>query len=154
MELKLYKFSGKNNEIDKVLDNGTAQTLNGVFFDYFDKITPQIKVRTKVNLTDLKTFNYCYIAALENSYYFIENITIISNDVFKFDLRLDVLKTYSTEIKAATVTVKAKENANAYISSRETVTDSRPEIEKINFSVNAPFMEYGDIILTTTKGNV
>ena len=152
--LKLYRYSGKNNVIDKVLDETTAATLNGVFYDYYDKITPSIKVRTNANLTDLQRFNYCFVPTLNNKYYFVDKITILSTNVFRFDLRLDVLKTYATEIKAATVTVTAKENADNYINSRQTFTDVRPNIEKINFSVNAPFVESGDIILTTIKGNV
>lgn len=153
MEIKLYKFNGKNNEINKVLDNGTAQTLDGVFYEVFNHINPSFKVRAKQGLTDLSSFNYCYITAL-NRYYFITDIDILSTDVIKLSLHIDVLKSFANEIKAATVTVISRENANGYISNRETVTDSRPQFEKIDFSVISPFVEQGDIILTTTKGNI
>lgn len=154
LTLKLYKYSGKNNVVSKVLDDSTAQTLNGVFYDYYDTITPQIKVRTKANLNDLQKFNYCFIADLENKYYFVEKINILSNDVFRFDLRLDVLNTYKTQILAATATATTAENATPYLSNRENVFDVRPQFEKIAFSVETPFTEYGDMILTTIKGNV
>lgn len=152
--LKLYQYSGKNNVIDKVLDNSTETTLNGVFFDYYGEITPSIKVRTKANLNDLQRFNYCFVPTLNNKYYFVDKITIISTDVFKFDLRLDVLNTYKTQILAATATVTTKENANGYISNRETVYNVLPTIEKINFSENTPFDADGKIIMVTLKGKV
>lgn len=151
LTLTLYKYNGKNNVVSKTLDNSTAHTENGVIFDDFDLITPSIRLRTKTNFTDLQQYNYLL---LDGKYYFVENVVILATDVYRFDLRLDVLNTYPTEIKNATATVINKENANAYISSRETATDVRPQFAKINFSVDAPFMEYGDIILTTTKGNV
>lgn len=153
MQIKLYKYSGKENQIDKVLDDATAQTLNGVLFDYFDTIKPRIKARQYNGLTDLKTFNYCVISELDKSY-FIDNITIVSNDVVTFDLRLDVLQTYAAEIKAATVTVISKENANGYISNRETVYNVLPNIQKLNFSENTPFDENGVIIMVALKGKL
>lgn len=154
LTLKLYKYSSKNNVVSKVLDDSTAQTLNGVFYEYYDTITPQIKARANANLNDLQKFNYCFIAELDNKYYFVENVVILSNDVFRFDLRLDVLNTYKTQILAATATVTTKENANGYISNRETVYNVLPSIEKINFSENTPFDADGKIIMVTLKGKV
>lgn len=151
LTLALYKYNGKNNVVSKTLDNSAAHTENGVIFDDFDLITPSIKVRTKTEFANVLAYNY---ALLDGKYYFVENAVILATDVYRLDLRLDVLNTYQSEIKATTATVINKENANRYISNRESATDVRPQFAKINFSVDAPFMEYGDIILTTTKGNV
>lgn len=151
LTLKLYKYNGKNNAVTKELNENTAKQVNGVMFNDFDIIRPSLKVRSKTNLQDIATFNYCLF---NGKYYFVENITTLSADVYKIDLFIDVLTTYQNQIKAATATVINCTNSNAYISNRQTVTDIRPQFEKLQFSVTAPFIEYGDIVLTTVKGNV
>lgn len=150
MQITLYKYSGKSNVINKTLQNGV--NVDGTIKDTANVITPQIRLRAKETLSNIKSFNYAYIAAF-NRYYFVENCEIISTDVCVLFLRVDVLKTYETEIKASTATITERENANKYISSRANIHDVRPQFARIDFSVNAPFDENGTIIMITLKGN-
>lgn len=151
LTLKLYKYSGKNNVVSKALDEQTAHTENGVIFEDFDLITPSIKVRTKTEFADILAYNY---ALLDGKYYFVENAVILSTDVYRLNLRLDVLTTYQTEIKAATATAINKTNSNPYISNRQNIYDLRPIVTKLDFSENTPFSVSGSIIMVTLKGNV
>lgn len=132
------------------MDNGVI--VNGTIKDAVDTVTPRLAIRD-ANLRNVNLYNYCHIPAL-CGYYFIDSVDVLAADVFLFNLRLDVLKTFETEIKQATATITQRENANPYISNREYVSDTRPIFQKLEFSEDAPFMEYGDIILTTIKGNV
>lgn len=150
MQITLYKYSGKSNVINKTLQNGV--NIDGTIKDTANVITPQIRLRAKETLSNIKSFNYVYIAAF-NRYYFIVNCEIISTDICVLSLRVDVLKTYENEIKASTATITECENANKYISSRANIHDVRPQFAKIEFSVNAPFDENGAIIMITLKGN-
>lgn len=151
LTLELYQYNGKFNVVSKVLDNSTAQTVNGVIFGDFDLIKPSVKIRTNQTLQDLRPFNY---ALLDGKFYFVENIVILATDVYKLDLRLDVLTTYQTQIKAATATVINRENANGYISNRETIFNVLPSIQKLTFSENTPFDVDGNIIMVALKGKL
>lgn len=150
MQITLYKYNGKSNVINKTLQNGV--NVDGTIKDTANVITPQIRLRAKETLSNIKSFNYVYIAAF-NRYYFVENCEIISTDICVLSLRVDVLKTYENEIKASTATITERENANKFISSRANIHDVRPQFARIDFSVNAPFDENGTIIMVTLKGN-
>lgn len=144
--IDFYNYTGKNNVINKVLPTGT--TFNGVFIEPFNVVNPQIKVRATLPFN----YNYCKVAVL-NRYYFVSDCTILTKDSVLLTLSIDVLKSYENDILASTGTVTAKENANKYINTRENIHDIRPNFEKINFSVNTPFEETGNIIMITIKGN-
>lgn len=151
VRIDFYQYNGKNNVVSKVLDNNTLHSEYGLFFDAFDIINPSLKIRTNTDFQNLQTFNYAYV---NGKYYFIENVTILSNTTYKIDLRLDVLTTYQTEIKAATATVINKENANNYISNREIIYNVIPTIQKLTFSENTPFDANGKIIMVALKGKI
>lgn len=151
MLVTLYNYNGKRNTINKTLSNGV--NVDGTIKDATNVITPQIRLRTKQNLQNVSAFNYVHIAAL-NRYYFVENCEIQSGDVFILSLRVDVLKSYQNAILASTATITERENASKFISNRAEIHDIRPQFNKINFSVNAPFDENGTLIMVTLKGNV
>lgn len=151
MLVTLYNYNGKRNTINKTLQNGV--NVDGTIKDATNVITPQIRLRTKQDLQNVSAFNYVHIAAL-NRYYFVENCEIQSGDVFILSLRVDVLKSYQNAILASTATITERENASKFISNRAEIHDIRPQFNKINFSVNAPFDENGVLIMVTLKGNV
>lgn len=151
MLVTLYNYNGKRNTINKTLQNGV--NVDGTIKDATNVITPQIKFRKKQDLQNVSAFNYVYIAEL-NRYYFVENCEIINSDVFILSLRVDVLKSYENAILSSTATITERENGNKFISNRANIYDIRPQYNKINFSVNAPFDENGTLIMITLKGNV
>lgn len=146
--IQLYKYADKNNVVNKSL--GTATSASGLLHDVFNIINPILTIRTTAAPFD---FNYCYIPDF-GRYYFIDSISIIDNQRAQISLKIDVLNTYKTAILTATATATNRENSTPYISTRENVHDVRPQFAKIPFSVENPFVENGDIILTTIKGNV
>ena len=150
MVITLYKYDGKRNTINKTLQNGV--NVDGSIKDATNVITPQIRLRANQNLQNVSAFNYVHIAAL-NRYYFVENCEIQSGDVFVLSLQVDTLKSYENAILASTATITERENANKFISNRSNIHDVRPQFNKINFSVNAPFDENGTLIMVTLKGN-
>lgn len=150
MVITLYKYDGKRNTINKTLQNGV--NVDGTIKDATNVLTPQIRLRTKQTLQNVSAFNYVHIAAL-NRYYFVENCEIQSGDVFVLSLQVDTLKSYENAILASTATITERENANKFISNRANIHDVRPQFNKINFSVNAPFDENGTLIMVTLKGN-
>lgn len=147
VNVNLYQYSGKNNVINKSLTQ-TPQTATGVMIEPFDVVHPKIKFRCEPPFT----YNYLYIAEL-NRYYFVTNTEILNANTVLLSLQLDVLKTYATDILNATGTITAKENANAYLNTRDNIHDVRPITEKLTFSENTPFDETGVIIMVTLKGN-
>lgn len=149
MVVTLYQYSGKSNQIVKNL--GVGVNVDGLIKDVFNVVNPSITLRANSQINDFKRFNYCYVPILYR-YYFVENLTVLSADKCIINLSVDVLQSYSTEIKAATATIIRRENANKFISIRQNIHDVRPSFEKIDFSVNAPFDENGNIIMVTLKG--
>lgn len=149
--LNLYQYSGKPNVINKTLP--TATQYNGLLYDSQNVLTPFVRIRKTDGVTFEPTFfNYAEISDL-GRFYFVTDTIIENTNVIRLNLKLDVLKTYAAEILASTATITQRENANAYISNRENVYSIVPNFSKIDFSVNSPFDENGNIIMVTLKGN-
>lgn len=146
IDVNFYTYSGKNNVVNKTLP--TATVISGLLYDRFNVLNPTLTIRTQTAFN----FNYCYIAAL-NRYYFVDKVEIVDNQKTEVYLSVDVLKSYETEILAANGTITARENANKFISNREVIFNRVPKFDKIDFSVNTPFDENGNIIMVTIKGN-
>lgn len=142
---KFYNINTPHNVINKPLSNATE--LNGLFFDTFNELKPRLQIRWNTT-----PFNFNYVVIGEKSY-FIENVSREKNNVITLELNLDVLQTFKTEILNSVGTIVTRENANKFISNRNDIHDVRPQFEKINFSVNSPFDENGNIIMITLKGN-
>lgn len=149
--LNLYQYSGKPNVINKTLP--TATQYSGLLYDSQNVLTPFVRIRKTDGVTFEPTFfNYAEISDL-GRFYFVTDTIIENTNVIRLNLKLDVLKTYAAEIAASTATITQRENANAYISNRENVYSIVPNFSKIDFSVNSPFDENGNIIMVTLKGN-
>lgn len=146
IQLNLYNYNGKPNVINKTLQNEII--LNGLFYSDFDIYTPEIAIKQPININ---VFNYAFLPIF-NRFYFVVDTFIESNTKTVLKLKIDVLKTYSTELLTATGTVTQKENANKYISNRQTIYDIRPQFDKIVFP-NTVFDENGQIIMIAIKGD-
>lgn len=93
MDIYLYKTVDDDNVINKTLTD--------------ELLISNVKLKSPVNINnpvltltanhDLKNYNYVYIPEFEK-YYFIENVTLQSNNINVITLRVDVLKTYEEDI--------------------------------------------------------
>lgn len=143
--IQFYKYTGRPRTVNKTL--GESTDISGVLRDNFNMIKPVITIRKQ----DVSNFNYCFIPDF-NRYYFIEEVTLQNKNEYEMQLSLDVLKTYESEILAATGRVTESDTPDPYISNRETVFDRQPNFEKVPFAETGLLNETGDIIMVTLKG--
>lgn len=79
-------------------------------------------------------------------------VSFEGNNAYELALRIDVLKSYESEILAATGRVSESDNPDPYISNRDTVYKRTPNFEKVLFSETGLLNENGGIIMVTLKG--
>ena len=93
--------------ISYTLENCINKTPN-------DLTNPIVKFnKHKLNGSDLKLLNYCYIESF-NRYYFVTNIELENNDIVVMYLKCDVLMTYKTIILSANSHITRTSKANKY----------------------------------------
>lgn len=143
--INFYSYNGHPNTVNKQLGDFTA--IDGDLRQTFDVLRPTVTLRKQPR----PTFNYCYIPDL-GRYYFVERVSFEGNNAYELALRIDVLKTYETEILAATGRVTESDNPDPYISNRESVYKRTPNFEKVAFTNTGLFKEDGSIIMITIKG--
>ena len=136
--INFYSYNGHPNTVNKQLGDFTA--IEG-------DLRPTVTLRKQPR----PTFNYCYIPDL-GRYYFVDRVSFEGNNAYELVLRIDVLKTYESEILAATGRVSESDNPDPYISNRDTVYKRTPNFEKVPFSETGLLNENGGIIMVTLKG--
>lgn len=144
--INFYSYNGHPNTVNKQLGEFTA--IEGDLRQTFDVLRPTVTLRKQPR----PTFNYCYIPDL-GRYYFVDRVSFEGNNAYELALRIDVLKTYETQILAATGRVSESDNPDPYISNRETVYKRTPNFEKVPFANTGLLNETGGIIMVTLKGN-
>lgn len=144
--INFYSYNGHPNTVNKQL--GTFTAIEGDLRQTFDVLRPTVTLRKQPR----PTFNYCYIPDL-GRYYFVDRVSFEGNNAYELALRIDVLKTYESEILAATGRVSESDNPDPYISNRETVYKRTPNFEKVPFANTGLLNETGGIIMVTLKGN-
>lgn len=105
MDIYLYNTADDDNVLNKTLKDelliSNVKLKNPVNIN-----NPILSLSSKIVYDDgygggwtyeTKDYNYAYIPAFER-YYFIENITLQSNNINVLTLKVDVLKTYENEI--------------------------------------------------------
>lgn len=143
--INFYSYNGHPNTVRKQLNEFVA--IEGDLRQTFDVLHPTVVIRKQPR----PTFNYCYIPSL-GRYYFIERVSFEGNNAYKLSLSVDVLKTYESEILAATGRIAESEHPDPYISNRETVYKRTPNFEKVSFTETGLLNEDGSIIMVTLKG--
>lgn len=144
MEIRLYSSSDETNKIDKTLTNEIL--LNGTLKDETSVINPIILIEAN-NLTQ---YNYCYIPLFKR-YYFIKDITVVRNNLFRLFLDIDVLMSYKDEILNLDCIVNKQENnSTPYINDNSRIYENRNFTSIINFRNG--FDDDGNFILITAGG--
>ncbi len=143
--INFYSYNGHPNTVNKQL--GTFTAIEGDLRQTFDVLRPTVTLRKQPR----PTFNYCYIPDL-GRYYFVDRVSFEGNNTYELAFRVDVLKTYESEILTATGRVTESDNPDPYISNRESVYKRTPNFEKVAFTNTGLFKEDGSIIMITIKG--
>lgn len=94
MEIKLYKYNGGSNVINKDLELIVTYSFN--VKKSTDIIRPILPIFSEIDLIT-SGVNYCYISVL-NRYYFIDGISPYPNNIFRLDCRVDVLESFKNDI--------------------------------------------------------
>lgn len=144
--INFYSYNGHPNTVNK--QSGEFTAIEGDLRQTFDVLRPTVTLRKQPR----PTFNYCYIPDL-GRYYFVDRVSFEGNNAYELSLRVDVLKTYESEILAATGRVSESDNPDPYISNRETIYKRTPNFEKVPFANTGLLNETGGIIMVTLKGN-
>lgn len=154
MLISLYRTSSAPNKLTKTLLNKTDITGNLInIHDNKYLIEPSFALRFDVPTEYIFSFTHLYIREFKR-YYFIKNIEVLQNNVFRIDCFLDVLQTYNGVIKLANADIIFSNDCDLNLSDTSFNKNLYPIFEKKNFSLESPFNENGDIILITEKGNI
>ena len=106
MNATIYKFS-KDTRSTARPSNG--RTINGIVFkENTSRENPVLKLSSS-GLDNDYDWNYIHILG---SYYYINDIVFVNNDIFELHCSIDVLATYKTEIEASTQYIVRSTNYN------------------------------------------
>lgn len=107
MDIYLYKTKSAPNVVDKILTEVSQYT--GVrLLDDTSVLTPTIEVRESTIIDNLWSINYFYIPKFKR-YYFVTDLTATAG-MFQISGRVDVLKSFTSEIKASSQIITRQEN--------------------------------------------
>lgn len=99
MEIIFYSLTDDRRKLNKTLLNGVS--VQNVTLKNNDNNLSKLSI---VLNTDITGKNYCYIPELQK-YYFIDNVSIISNTLKRYDLNIDVLMSYKSAILNAELNI-------------------------------------------------
>lgn len=140
--LKLFKNSSENNDVSKTLTD--EHKVTGYSRVVVDMLNPVIDLAG----IEVNSYNYCYVQEL-NRYYYIENINISPNGVYRLSMRIDVLMTYRDDIMASHGLITKNREYNPYTGDVD--VESRYTLEKHEFENGFDFTN-GDFVLVTMRG--
>ena len=144
MNLNLYVNSSEKNKIGKTLTN--SLTLQGTLHEETNLINPSIVVEGD----DFSQYNYAYIPKFKRKY-FIESMDVIRKNLWRLNLRVDVLESFKTYILNQNVIIAdSKTKGSDYINGDQWVSTVKNLTDILNFS--SGFNESGEYILITAGG--
>ena len=128
MEIRLYNNSKSANTIKKTLSE--ALTLTGVLRGECSILNPVIEIDVDVNINN---YNYAYVVEFSR-YYFISDITVVNNKLWKITLHCDVLMTYASDIRKLNVNVLRNSSSyNLLLEDNQLNTYADERVQCINF---------------------
>lgn len=111
MNITLYHTTSDPRAVTKAL-TGAAALSGCVMRDETEVVNPQFEIETASAPT---AYNYLY-CDYTGRYYFIREITMVRNGLFRLSCHVDVLQTYGAAIKARPATISRNEVVkNAYL---------------------------------------
>lgn len=110
-QITFYMCQNPSNVVNKSLT--TFKVASGYMVEASSIQNPVVLVEHN-NLV-ISQCNYCFIPIFSR-YYFIENVEFVGNNLFRFSLKVDVLKSFANNILSGTAFVKrtSADDSNAY----------------------------------------
>lgn len=138
MNIIFYTNDSPDNEVTKTLTQQYSAT--GELHENCSIINPVITCEVEnVTAAKIPLINYAYISDF-GRYYFVRNITFIGKLV-RFDMHVDVLSSFATELKNHNAIVARQQNKyNLYLQDGMIKTYANPHIEIKQFP--GAFTEY------------
>ena len=125
MMIHIQQTTSEKNKIGKSIS--TLYTASGALREGTSIINPVIMI-SGANVPTLKNANYMHIPDF-NRYYFITDIKSIRNGLIEISGHVDVLQTYSSQIRNNTAIIKRNANSwNLYIEDGLFKTYANPHI--------------------------
>lgn len=125
MIIQIQQTTSEKNRIGKSIS--TLYTASGTLREGTSIINPVIRI-SGAGVPALKNANYMYIPDF-NRYYFITDIKSIRNGLIEISGHVDVLQTYSSQIRNNTAIIKRNANSwNLYIEDGLFKTYANPHI--------------------------
>ena len=125
MMIHIQQTTSEKNKIGKSISN--LYTASGALREGTSIINPVIMI-SGANVPTLKNANYMHIPDF-NRYYFITDIKSIRNGLIEISGHVDVLQTYSSQIRNNTAIIKRNANSwNLYIEDGLFKTYANPHI--------------------------
>lgn len=146
MNVVLYNNQSDNRVLDKILTE--IKTVSAEFFKESSVLAPQIILKYDASLLNC---NYLYISYMTR-YYYVSDVTILDGGRMMLTCKVDVLKTYASQIKNLTVIVDKQKSIkdNTYYNDGSYVIDDRQTNNVINFPNS--LLTDGQYILITAGG--
>lgn len=107
MDIFLYKTESAPNVVDKKLTE-VAHYTSVRLLDDTSVLTPTIEVRESNTIDNIWDVNYFYVPKFKR-YYFVTDLTATAG-MYRISGRVDVLKSYASEIKASSQIITRQEN--------------------------------------------
>ena len=125
MMIHIQQTTSEKNKIGKSISN--LYTASGALREGTSIINPVIMI-SGANVPTLKNANYMHIPDF-NRYYFITDIKSVRNGLIEISGHVDVLQTYSSQIRNNTAIIKRNANSwNLYIEDGLFKTYANPHI--------------------------
>lgn len=148
MQIILYVTTSEPNRVKKTLNN--ANTLQGTLKTETSIMNPVIDI---AGTNTILSYNYCYIPDFKR-YYFITDIVVVRNGLFRLSLSVDVLQTYWNELQNLKVIVARQENRmDAYLNDDKQKVRAYDKIYTVMPSTVSPFgKEFSYVLLVAGSG--
>lgn len=107
MNIILYDTNSPKNAINKILKNPVSKVIH--LKEKFDLANPYIYIKSDKPITK----NYCYIDDFKR-YYFIDEVEIFPNKIYRLTLNVDVLESFKDDILKSKCKIKVQVETNDY----------------------------------------
>ena len=141
MEIQLYSMTSEKNRLGK--SKTLITTLSGSLKNQCNILSPSIVIE----YLPPTSFNYFYIPEFSR-YYFVTNITYITNSIVEISGSVDVLDSYEQQIRNNTAVIQRQESlVNFDLFDSEFKTQQNTQLQVLKFP--SGFSEVPKIVLAT-----